>query len=76
MGRLQQRLGVLDIRNADYRKPADSHFALYEALVSSSPLWVFASIYAVLGLLIIFTGLSVFEKTENVLAVIKTAAYF
>ncbi|KIL29432.1 hypothetical protein B4067_0422 [Bacillus subtilis subsp. subtilis] len=25
------------------------------------PLWVFASIYAVLGLLIIFTGLSVFE---------------
>lgn len=40
------------------------------------PLWVFASIYAVLGLLIIFTGLSVFEKTENVLAVIKTAAIF
>lgn len=36
MGRLQQRLGVVDIRNADYQKPADSHFALYEALVSSS----------------------------------------
>ncbi|KXZ23363.1 amino acid permease [Bacillus nakamurai] len=40
------------------------------------PLWVFASIYAVLGLLIIFTGLSVFEKTEHVLAVVKTAAIF
>lgn len=40
------------------------------------PLWIFASIYAVLGLLIIFTGLSVFQKTENVLAVVKTAAIF
>ncbi|XYJ24265.1 hypothetical protein ACSE3M_12555 [Bacillus velezensis] len=28
------------------------------------PLWIFASIYAVLGLLIIFTGLSVFQKRK------------
>lgn len=40
------------------------------------PLWVFASIYAVLGLLVIFTGLSTFEKTENILAIVKTAAIF
>ncbi len=38
------------------------------------PLWVFASIYAVLGLIVIFTGRSSFEKTENLLAVLKTAA--
>ncbi|AMR08991.1 amino acid permease [Bacillus sp. FSL W8-0445] len=38
------------------------------------PLWVFASIYAILGLIVIFTGRSSFEKTENILAVLKTAA--
>ncbi|ASB91157.1 amino acid permease [Bacillus sonorensis] len=38
------------------------------------PLWVFASIYAILGLIIIFTGRGSFEKTENMLAVLKTAA--
>ncbi|NPC91465.1 amino acid permease [Bacillus sp. WMMC1349] len=40
------------------------------------PLWVFASIYAILGLIIIFTGRSSFEKTENILAVLKTSAIF
>lgn len=38
------------------------------------PLWVFASIYAILGLIVIFTGRGGFEKTENILAVLKTAA--
>ncbi|MGR3205205.1 amino acid permease [Bacillus glycinifermentans] len=38
------------------------------------PMWVFASIYAILGLIIIFTGRSSFEKTEHMLAVLKTAA--
>ncbi|CAM3741525.1 amino acid permease [Mesobacillus zeae] len=38
------------------------------------PLWVFASGYAVLGLVVILTGTKGFEKMENIFAVIKVAA--
>ncbi len=34
MGRFQQRMGVLVVRDADHGKPADSDLAVYEALVS------------------------------------------
>lgn len=39
-------------------------------------LWVFVLIYVVFGLLIIFIGLFVFEKIENVLVVIKIVVIF
>ncbi|MGE6858091.1 amino acid permease [Bacillus sp. FSL K6-2841] len=42
----------------------------------SVPLWVFSAIYSALALLVIIIGLSSFQKTENVLAVLKTAAIF
>jgi len=38
------------------------------------PLWIFASGYAALGVIIVMLGTKGFEKTENVLAVIKIAA--
>ncbi|QHA91204.1 amino acid permease [Bacillus sp. N1-1] len=38
------------------------------------PLWVFASGYAVLSVLIVMTGAKGFDKIENVLAIIKFAA--
>ncbi|RBW69250.1 amino acid permease [Bacillus taeanensis] len=38
------------------------------------PVWILASIYGFLGLIVIFLGAHGFEKTENILAVIKTAA--
>ncbi|MFD2613155.1 amino acid permease [Paenibacillus gansuensis] len=38
------------------------------------PMWVFAAVYAVLGLLIIFIGTKAFEKMENIFAVTKVAA--
>ncbi|WP_222599475.1 amino acid permease [Aquibacillus kalidii] len=42
----------------------------------NTPLWIFASVYGVLGILIILTGISGFEKMENIFAVIKVAAIF
>ncbi|WP_163538354.1 amino acid permease [Gracilibacillus sp. YIM 98692] len=38
------------------------------------PLWVFASIYAVLSILVVLLGTEGFDKVEDFLAVIKTAA--
>ncbi|PLT35655.1 amino acid permease [Bacillus sp. V5-8f] len=40
------------------------------------PLWIMATIYAVLGLLVIFMGTKSFEKVENVMAVIKVLGIF
>ncbi len=39
-----------------------------------TPLWIFASGYAILGVIIVMLGTKGFEKTENVLAVVKIAA--
>ncbi|KOP68554.1 transporter [Bacillus sp. FJAT-18019] len=38
------------------------------------PLWIFAAIYAVLSIGVVLLGTKGFDKVENVLAVIKTAA--
>ncbi|WP_433958057.1 amino acid permease [Cytobacillus horneckiae] len=38
------------------------------------PLWVFATVYTVLALIVVGTGNKGFDKVENLLAVIKTAA--
>lgn len=38
------------------------------------PLWVFASVYAVLGLVVVLIGVSILNKLENVLAILKIAA--
>ncbi|HHY73552.1 MAG TPA: amino acid permease [Bacillus bacterium] len=38
------------------------------------PLWVFASIYAVLGVVVVVIGTKGFERAQNVCAVIKVAA--
>ena len=38
------------------------------------PMWVFASIFAVLGLLVIIIGTQLFEKIENISAIVKIAA--
>lgn len=38
------------------------------------PLWIFSLFFAILGLLIILTGLKGFERIENLFAVIKLAA--
>ncbi|WP_454191154.1 amino acid permease [Paenibacillus sp. Marseille-Q7038] len=38
------------------------------------PLWIFATIYAVLSIAVVLLGTKGFDKVENVLAVIKTAA--
>ncbi|HEO8422424.1 amino acid permease [Niallia sp. FSL W8-0635] len=38
------------------------------------PLWVFACIYAVLSLFVVFLGTKGFDRVENYLAIIKTAA--
>ncbi|PLS14664.1 amino acid permease [Bacillus sp. M6-12] len=40
------------------------------------PLWIFASVYAVLGLLVVMIGLNAFEKVENIMAVIKILGIF
>jgi L-asparagine transporter-like permease len=40
------------------------------------PLWIFASIYSVLGLLVLLTGMHGFERIENIFGVVKTAAIF
>ncbi|WP_433745680.1 GerAB/ArcD/ProY family transporter [Falsibacillus pallidus] len=42
----------------------------------NAPLWMLASIFAVLGILIVLAGGKSFEKAENVFAVIKIAAIF
>ena len=39
-------------------------------------LWIFASIYAVLGLIVLFIGAKAFGKLESVFAVMKIAAIF
>ncbi|WP_439647382.1 amino acid permease [Aquibacillus saliphilus] len=39
-----------------------------------TPLWLFATIYGVLGIIVILTGISGFERFENIFAVIKVAA--
>ncbi|WP_227939448.1 amino acid permease [Alkalihalobacillus deserti] len=38
------------------------------------PLWVFASVYAALGILVIIVGTKSFDRVENLLAVLKIAA--
>lgn len=38
------------------------------------PLWIFASIYAILGIIVVLSGTKGFERMENVFAVIKIAA--
>lgn len=38
------------------------------------PLWIFASIYAVLGIVVVLTGVKGFERMENLFAVVKIAA--
>ncbi|MEQ6377936.1 amino acid permease [Bacillaceae bacterium S4-13-56] len=40
------------------------------------PLWIFAAIYGILGMIVILTGVNGFEKAENVFAVVKVAAIF
>lgn len=40
----------------------------------SIPLWIFACIYAVLAIFVVFLGTNGFDRVENYLAVIKTAA--
>lgn len=40
------------------------------------PLWLLASIYAALGLLVIIAGSKSFDRTENLLAVLKISAIF
>lgn len=40
------------------------------------PLWIFAAVYAVLSIAVVLLGTKGFDKVENVLAVIKTAAIF
>ncbi|WP_228027622.1 amino acid permease [Bacillus fonticola] len=40
----------------------------------NTPLWVFASIYAILGILVMMIGTKGFEKLEDLFAVIKVAA--
>ncbi|MEH7076411.1 amino acid permease [Neobacillus drentensis] len=38
------------------------------------PLWIFATIYAVLGLVVILIGVKVLNKLENILAILKISA--
>lgn len=38
------------------------------------PLWIFAAGYAILAIIVVLTGNKGFDKVENVLAIIKTAA--
>ncbi|MDQ0229295.1 amino acid permease [Metabacillus malikii] len=38
------------------------------------PLWVFASIYAILAIIVVLTGTSGFDRIENLLAIIKFSA--
>ncbi|WP_026690201.1 amino acid permease [Alteribacter aurantiacus] len=38
------------------------------------PLWIFAAVYAALGILVILLGSASFDRVENVLAVMKVAA--
>ncbi|CAG9608553.1 amino acid permease [Pseudoneobacillus rhizosphaerae] len=40
------------------------------------PLWLFAAVYAILSIIVVLTGTSGFDKVENLLAIIKTAAIF
>jgi len=40
------------------------------------PLWIFAAIYAALGVVIVLLGTKWFEFTENILAVVKASAIF
>lgn len=40
------------------------------------PLWILASIYAVLGILVVLIGNKGFERAENIFAVMKIAAIF
>ncbi|MFC7062106.1 amino acid permease [Halobacillus seohaensis] len=40
------------------------------------PLWMLSTVFGVLGIGVIFTGVAGFERVENIFAVIKTAAIF
>jgi L-asparagine transporter-like permease len=40
----------------------------------NQPLWIFASVYAALGIIVVLTGTKGFERMENVFAVVKIAA--
>ncbi|QGH33187.1 amino acid permease [Gracilibacillus salitolerans] len=49
---------------------------LTKAWFPNIPLWVFAGIYAILSILVILLGTRGFDRIEDFLAVIKTAAIF
>ena len=40
----------------------------------NTPLWIFASIYGILGIIVVLLGSGGFEKAQNIFAVIKIAA--
>jgi len=40
------------------------------------PLWVFGTIYAILGVIVVLIGTNGFEKAQNIFAIIKIAAIF
>lgn len=40
----------------------------------NQPLWIFASVYAVLGIIVVLSGTKGFERLENVFAIVKIAA--
>lgn len=40
------------------------------------PLWIFGTIYAILGIIVVLIGTNGFEKAQNIFAIIKIAAIF
>ncbi len=69
-------MGVLVVRDADHWKPADSDLAVYEALVSECAAVDFRLHLCGARSFDYIYGAVRFSKTENVLAVVKTAAIF
>lgn len=69
-------MGILVLRNAYFRESIDRTFYINSLLVPNIPIWILASIYATLGIIVVLIGTKGFERTENLFAVMKVAAIF
>lgn len=64
----------MEFKHPDYGWPINGSSILSRFWFPNVPLWLFAAGYAILTIIVVLTGNEGFDKVENLLAVIKTAA--
>ena len=65
---------LLEFKYPDYGESINRSFDSFKILVSKCSSLAFATGYAILSIIVVLTGNKGFDKVENVLAIIKTAA--